>query len=65
MVNLFKHLDKAISFILVFIGIKIGIERWYHIPVGIALSVILGALALGIGFSLAHHDERKHKKPHG
>lgn len=62
MVNLFKHLDKAISFILVFIGIKIGIEHWYHIPVGIALSVILGALALGIGFSLAHHDERSHHK---
>jgi tellurite resistance protein TerC len=52
MVNLFKHLDKAIAFILVFIGIKIGSEHWFHIPVGIALSVILGALALGIGTSL-------------
>lgn len=57
MVTLFKHLDKAISFILVFIGIKIGAEQWVHIPVGIALSVILGALALGIGVSLLHRDE--------
>ena len=58
MVNMFKHLDKAISFILIFIGIKIGIEHWYNIPVGIALSVILGALAIGMGVSLAHHEER-------
>lgn len=58
MVNMFKHLDKAISFILIFIGVKIGVEQWYHIPVGIALSVILGALALGIGVSLMHHEER-------
>ncbi len=57
MVNLFKHLDKAISFILVFIGIKIGTEHWIHIPVGIALSVILGALALGIGTSLLSRAE--------
>jgi tellurite resistance protein TerC len=52
MVNLFKHLDKAISFILVFIGIKIGTEHWFHVPVGLALRIILGALALGIGASL-------------
>ncbi len=63
MVNMFKHLDKAISFILVFIGIKIGIEHWYHIPVGIALSIILGALALGIGISLAQHEERTPHQP--
>lgn len=65
MVNMFKHLDKAISFILIFIGIKIGIEHWYSIPVGIALSVILGALALGIGISLAHHEERTPHQPRG
>ena len=57
MVNLFRHLDKAISFILIFIGIKIGVEHWYHIPVGIALSVILISLALGIGSSLLSKAE--------
>ncbi len=53
LVEMFKHLDKAIAFVLVFIGIKIGLEHWYSIPVGIALCVILGALAAGIGISLA------------
>ena len=57
MVTLFRHLDKAISFILIFIGLKIGAEPWFHVPVGIALSVILGSLALGIGVSLMHRDE--------
>lgn len=52
MVSMFKHLDKAISFILIFIGIKIGLEHWYHIPVGLALAVILLALAGGLGASL-------------
>lgn len=52
MVSMFKHLDKAISFVLIFIGIKIGIEHWYHIPVGVALAVILLSLATGLGASL-------------
>lgn len=64
MVNMFKHLDKAISFILIFIGIKIGIEHWYSIPVGIALSIIICALALGIGVSLMHHEERSKHRQH-
>jgi tellurite resistance protein TerC len=56
MVNLFKYLDKAVAFILIFIGIKIGVEHWFHIPTGIALSVILGALAVGIAASLASNS---------
>ncbi len=57
MVSMFKHLDKAISFILIFIGIKIGLEHWYHIPVGVALGVILAALAAGLGASLVKREK--------
>ena len=57
MVNLFRHLDKAIAFILIFIGIKIGIEHRHHIPVGIVQSVILVSLVLGIGSSLVSKAE--------
>jgi len=53
MVAIFKHLDKSISFILVFIGVKIGVEPWFHIPVGLALAVIMVAIAAGLGASLA------------
>jgi tellurite resistance protein TerC len=58
MVSMFKHLDKAISFILIFIGLKIGLEHWYHIPVGIALGVILLALAAGLGASLVNRAQK-------
>jgi len=57
MVSMFKHLDKAISFILIFIGVKIGLENWYHIPVGLALAVILFALAAGLGASLMERNK--------
>ena len=57
LVDMFKYLDKAIAFVLVFIGIKIGLDHWYSIPVGIALCVILGALAAGIGVSLAFREK--------
>ena len=59
LVTLFKHLDKAISFVLIFIGIKIALEHWYSIPVGIALGVILGALAIGLGASLLDRSETR------
>ena len=57
MVSMFKHLDKAISFILIFIGIKIGLEHWFHIPVGLALAVILFTLAAGLGASLMERNK--------
>ena len=57
MVSMFKHLDKAISFILIFIGIKIGLEHWYHIPVGLALAIILLSLAAGLGASLVNRPK--------
>jgi tellurite resistance protein TerC len=59
LVDMFKYLDKAIAFVLVFIGIKIGLEHWYSIPVGIALCVILGSLAAGIGVSLAFREKSR------
>ena len=61
MVSMFKHLDKAISFILIFIGVKIGLEHWYHIPVGLALAVILFALAAGLGVSLMERNKTNNR----
>jgi predicted tellurium resistance membrane protein TerC len=57
MVSMFKHLDKAISFILIFIGIKIWLEHWFHIPVGLALAIILLSLAAGLGASLMNRSK--------
>ncbi|MFH1194943.1 MAG: TerC/Alx family metal homeostasis membrane protein [bacterium] len=46
--NLFRYLKFGISFILLFIGVKMLISGWIHIPVQISLLVILGTLLVSI-----------------
>ena len=50
--NLFHHLHYGLAFILAFIGAKMLLSGYVHIPIGIALSVIAGTLALSILASL-------------
>jgi len=46
--NLFRYLKFGISFILLFIGIKMLISGWIHIPVETSLIVILATLVVSI-----------------
>ncbi|MGD0016048.1 MAG: TerC family protein [Verrucomicrobiia bacterium] len=46
--ELFHHLRFGLSAVLVFIGAKMLLSRWCEIPVGIALPVVAGLLALSI-----------------
>lgn len=46
--NAFIHVEKAIIFILVFIGIKIFGEHFFHIPISISLGVIALSLTTGV-----------------
>ena len=50
--NIFHYLDYGLCAILVFIGVKMLIENWIHIPIGITLGFILGVLALSMILSL-------------
>ena len=50
--ELFHHLRFGLSAVLVFIGAKMLLNHWYEIPVGIALLVVAGLLALSIIASL-------------
>lgn len=50
--NAFVHVEKAIIFILVFIGIKIFGEHFFHIPISISLGVIALSLTTGVLASL-------------
>jgi len=45
MVQLFSLLKYGVSFILVFIGIKLIVGRFYHIPSSIVCVVLVGAIA--------------------
>jgi len=46
--NLFRYLKFGISFILLFIGVKMLISGWVHIPVETSLIVILATLVVSI-----------------
>jgi tellurite resistance protein TerC len=50
--DLFHHLHYGLAIILVFVGLKMVLARFVHIPIGIALAVVGGVLALSVAASL-------------
>jgi tellurite resistance protein TerC len=48
----FSYLQQGLAIILAFVGIKMIIHGWYHIPTWLSLLVIALVLAASIGFSL-------------
>jgi tellurite resistance protein TerC len=47
----FHYLSHALGAILVFVGIKMAVSHWWHLPTVASLAVILGILAAAIVFS--------------
>ncbi len=58
MADRFVFLNYGLAFVLSFIGIKMLIMHWIHIPVGTSLAVVFGAIGASILISLAY-DRRK------
>ena len=54
MADRFVFLNYGLAFVLSFIGIKMLILHWIHIPVAISLAVVFGALGASILTSLAY-----------
>ncbi|HEU5218844.1 MAG TPA: TerC family protein [Gemmatimonadales bacterium] len=48
----FEYLKPAVAAILVFVGLKMGLSAWVHVPTGLSLAVIVGLLGAGIAASL-------------
>ena len=48
----FSYLQQGLAIILAFVGVKMLIHEWYHIPTWLSLSVIVLVLTASIGFSL-------------
>ncbi|MEZ4706182.1 MAG: TerC family protein [Caldilineaceae bacterium] len=48
----FRFLKLGLAFILVFVGVKMLIEEYYHISIGASLGIIMLALAVSIAASL-------------
>ena len=47
----FAYLKEGLAIILAFVGVKMLIVRWYHIPTWLSLVVIAIVLVVAIGFS--------------
>jgi len=50
--RMFHYLGRGLAFILVFIGTKMLISRYVHVPIGLALGVVLATLSLSVLASL-------------
>jgi tellurite resistance protein TerC len=48
----FSYLQQGLAIILAFVGMKMIIHGWYHIPTWLSLMVIALVLAASVGFSL-------------
>jgi len=50
--NLFRFLNLGLAFVLVFIGVKMLISGYWHVPIGLSLGVIGMTLAIAVAASL-------------
>ena len=54
LMKMFEYLNYGLSAVLVFIGGKMLVSHYYHIPIGISLGVVAGLLGVSIMASLIH-----------
>src|SRR5207237_8356822 len=52
-IDYFRFLKVGLSIVLVFIGAKMLIKHWYHIPTTLSLIIVAGIIAVSIIVSLA------------
>jgi tellurite resistance protein TerC len=52
MMDRFEHLKYALAFILVFVGLKMVLSGFFHVPILASLGIILGAIVTGVITSL-------------
>ena len=51
-IDKFRFLQLGLSVVLMFVGAKMLIADWYHVPIGISLGVVAGVLLISIITSL-------------
>lgn len=59
----FEYLEQGIAAILVFVGVKMSISPWWHLPTFISLAVIAVILFVAIMWSLRHTRIHEHPAP--
>ena len=53
--DMFHYLKYGLAVILMFIGVKMLIVHWYHMPVAITMSVIFGVLLISVILSIKNN----------
>ena len=61
----FEYLHIGLGALLVFVGVKMLVEDWLHVPIGVSLAVIATTLAAAIGASLAASGRRERRPLQG
>ncbi len=61
-IHMFSKLPYGLSVILTFIGVKMIISPWYHIPSPVSLGIVGGVLLLSVILSIIF-PEKKEEKP--
>jgi tellurite resistance protein TerC len=59
MMELFHYLHYGLAAILIFVGAKMLLSNYYHIPTLIALGVVGGVLLISVAASLLHPQSQK------
>jgi TerC family integral membrane protein len=59
MLNKFVYLKPGISFILIFVGLKMTLSGWFHIPTLVSLGVIVVTLALAVVLSVRYSARQR------
>jgi tellurite resistance protein TerC len=54
MLDRFVYLKTGVAFILVFVGLKMTLSGWIHVPITLSLAVIVTTLAIAVVLSLRH-----------
>jgi tellurite resistance protein TerC len=52
MMDRFRYLKPAVALVLVYVGIKMLVSHWIHVPIALSLIVVLSALAGSVLLSL-------------
>jgi tellurite resistance protein TerC len=52
MLDKFIYLKPGVAFILVFVGLKMTLSAWVHIPTALSLALIVLTLAAAVGLSI-------------
>jgi tellurite resistance protein TerC len=60
MADRFRYLNRGLAVILAFVGVKMLIVEWFHVPTWVSLAVIAVVLAVTVAASLG--SERRERQ---